>query len=110
MKITPKYHLQPKSLEDTQEIKIPDYEPAYMLDIAEKAINGENYHFALATFRKLINQGDNLDNVILRMEKIVNEHPDNSELLLFLGELYTRQGRREAALGVYRKAQKIISL
>ncbi len=100
----------PGKLEDTQEIKIPDYEPAYMLDIAEKAVMGENYHYALATFRKLINQGDHIEDVIHRLEKIIQDHPENSELLLFLGELYTRQGKREEALRVYRQAQKIIAL
>jgi len=97
-------------LEDTQEIQVMDDQPAFLLDIAEKAIVGENYQFAVATLRKLVNQGDHIHDVINRMEMIILEHPECSELLIFLGELYTRQGKREEALSVYKKAQKNILL
>lgn len=97
-------------LEDTQQIGVPDYQPVYLLDIAEKAIAGENYQYAISLFRKIINQGDYIEDVIRRLEGILAEFPENSELLLLLGELYTRQGKRAEALAVYKKAQKNISL
>ena len=100
----------PISLQDTQQIRVKDYHPAYMLDIAEKAVIGENYQYALSTLRKMINQGDHLDDVVRRLEIIVRDHPHNSDLLLFLGELYTRQGKRAEALEIYKRAQKNISL
>jgi tetratricopeptide (TPR) repeat protein len=97
-------------LEDTQEIQVMDNQPTDMLDIAEKAIVGENYQFAVATLRKLVNQGDHINDVVNRVEMIIQDHPECSDLLIFLGELYTRQGRRTEALEVYKKAQKNILL
>jgi len=99
-----------RKLADTQEIKVVDYQPANILDIAEKAINGENFKFAFATYRKLIDQDKQIDEVIRRVEEISAEHPDQPDLLLFLGELYSIKGRRTDALEVYKKAQKNISL
>lgn len=99
-----------KTLADTQEIKVVDYQPAYMLDIAEKAIYGENLKFAFATYRKLLDRGGRIDEVITRIEEISAEHPEKPDLLLFLGELYTLKGKRLDALAAYKKAQKNISL
>jgi len=99
-----------KKLADTQEIKVVDYQPAYMLDIAEKAIIGENFKFAFATYRHLIDQEGQIDEVIKRIEEISKENPEKVELLLFLGELYTLKGKRPDALAAYKKAQKNISL
>ena len=99
-----------KKLADTQEIKVVDYQPAYMLDIAEKAIVGENFKFAFNTYQKLIDQDGQIDEVIRRVEEISAEHPEKPDLLLFLGELYSLKGRRTDALAVYKKAQKNISL
>lgn len=99
-----------KPLEDTQEIQVVDNQPAFMLDIVEKAVVGENYQYAVATLRKLINQGNHIDEVVSRVEMIVQDHPESSDLLIFLGELYTRQGKRAEALVVYKRAQKNILL
>lgn len=99
-----------KSLDDTQQILIVDNQPAHMLDIAEKAMVGENYQYAVATLRNLINQGDYLEVVVSRVEAMVQDYPECSDLLIFLGELYTRQGKRAEALAVYKKAQKNILL
>jgi cytochrome c-type biogenesis protein CcmH/NrfG len=41
---------------------------------------------------------------------MVQDHPECSDLLIFLGELYTRLGKREEALAAYKKAQKNILL
>lgn len=98
------------ALRDTQPIKVPDYPPAYMLDIAEKAVIGENYQYAISTLRKLMKEGEYLDDVVNWMELIIRDHPDLSDLLLFLGDLYTQQGKRGEALAMYKKAQKTISL
>lgn len=99
-----------KNLADTQEIKVVDYQPAYMLDIAEKAIIGENYKFAFTTFRNLIDQEGQIDEVIKRVEEISELNPEKVDLLLFLGELYTLKGKRPDALATFKKAQKNISL
>ena len=97
-------------LEDTQEIQLVDNQPSNMLDIAEKAVVGENYHYAVETLRQLINQGDHIEDVVRRVEIMVQDHPECSDLLIFLGELYTRLGKREEALAAYKKAQKNILL
>jgi tetratricopeptide (TPR) repeat protein len=97
-------------LEDTQEIQLVDNQPSNMLDIAEKAVVGENYHYAIETLRQLINQGDHIEDVVRRVEIMVQDHPECSDLLIFLGELYTRLGKREEALAAYKKAQKNILL
>lgn len=98
------------SLNDTQPIKIPADPPEPLLDIAEKAIAGENYQFAIRTLRKIIQQKEYLPAVISRLEEISEAYPQNSDFLLLLGEFYTRDGRRDEALAAYRRAQKIISL
>ncbi|MBM3137219.1 MAG: hypothetical protein FJZ98_03410 [Chloroflexi bacterium] len=100
----------PKPLEDTQEIQVMDNQPAFLLEAAEKAIVGENYQFAVATLRKLANQGNHLNEIVSRVELIVQDHPESSDMLIFLGELYTCQGKRAEALAVYKKAQKNIFL
>jgi tetratricopeptide (TPR) repeat protein len=97
-------------LEDTQEIQVVDNQPAFMLDIVEKALVGENYQYAMTTLRKLINQGFPIEEVVSRVEIMVQDHPECSDLLIFLGELYTRQGKRAEALAVYKRAQKNILL
>ena len=99
-----------KALEDTQEIKVVDEQPAYLLDIAEKALVGENYHYAVETLRQLIYQGDQIEDVVQQVEIMVQDHPECSDLLIFLGELYTRLGKREEALAAYKKAQNNILL
>ncbi|HUV15492.1 MAG TPA: hypothetical protein VMW28_02885 [Pelolinea sp.] len=103
-------HQKTPQLDDTQEINISDADPLHLLDTAEKAIEGENIQFAIKTFRHLITLEDHLDEITNRLEVLVNENPDLSELLLLLGEVYTRQGKKAEALLVYKKAQKIISL
>jgi len=101
---------EPERLNDTQPIEISINDPELAIQEAEKAVNGGNFLYALDLLRPLIEQNIGLGVISRHLESTIEQHPDNANYLLLLGEVYTRMENREKALEIFQKAQKLISL
>ena len=98
-----------EKLNDTQPVNISDASPTEMIEKAIKALEGENYKYALDIYRALSKQESQLTNLSAHLVEITERYPDKIEYLLLLGEVFIRLDEKQKALEVFHKAQKLIS-
>lgn len=98
------------SLDDTQQIRLLSDSPQEILLQTRKAIEGNNFKFALSNLRKLAKDDAYLEEIKSILEEACDNHPHESSLWLALGSIYQRLDLKEKALEVFLRAQKQISL
>lgn len=98
-----------EKLNDTQPVYISDASPTELIDKALKALEGENYKYALDIYRALSKQESQLTNISTHLIEITERYPDKIEYLLLLGEVFIRLDEKQKALEIFQKAQKLIS-
>lgn len=94
---------------DTQPITTSYRSTEEMIEKALKAIEGENYRYAMDLFHSLAKQESELGNLSANLEVITERYPNKVEFLLLLGEIYIRLDEKQKALETFHKAQQLIS-
>ena len=81
----------------------PSQDEAPSVNQAAKLLESGEYDAALAVYKNLLQQGDDLEQVVKALETAVTTHPEIGRLRYLLGDAYLRTGRNQKAMEIYQQ-------